>query len=217
MSESAVTMSAIYSGSQTGLNEAITHMSEEMSALSESLQDVLKGSAEQTKLLQAQANETYEINQRHLDAVRGQIDILTNDLATRIDQLMIGFSQLTEDLIGNVNTTIDNQNDQLGSGLKALTEIMADEARSISLYAQQINMDINQLNSTLGEAVSGFSQGIKLELSNVLSRFDEETADILRRLAVAASELGDAVEILPDVIRIRSNNPESEKNTDAGR
>ncbi|MDW7657582.1 MAG: hypothetical protein SCM11_10460, partial [Bacillota bacterium] len=211
MGESAATMSAIYSGSQTGLNDAITRMSDDMLSLSDALQSVLKGSAEQTKQLQEQANEAYEINQQHLDAVGGQIDILTNDLATRIDQLMIGFTQLTEDLIHNVQNTIDNQNDQLGSGLKALTEIMADEARSISLYAQQINMDINQLNSTLGEAVTGFSSGIQLELSSVLSRFDGETADILRRLSVAASEIGDAVEILPDIIRNRSGNAEKQK------
>jgi predicted HicB family RNase H-like nuclease len=212
MGESAATMSAIYSGSQTGLNDSITRMSDDMLSLSEALQSVLKGSAEQTKQLQEQANATYEINQQHLDAVGGQIDILTNDLATRIDQLMIGFSQLTENLIHNVQNTIDNQNDQLGSGLKALTEIMADEARSISLYAQQINMDINQLSGTLGEAVTGFSSGIQLELTSVLSRFDAETADILRRLSVAASEIGDAVENLPDVIHSRSGKADMPKN-----
>ncbi len=107
--------------------------------------------------------------------------------------------------------TIDNQNSELGTGLKALTEVMAEEARSISLYAQQINMDISQLNQNLGESVKGFSEGISLELNNVLTRFDEETADILRRLSIAASELGDAVEVLPDVIRSRASGADSVK------
>jgi hypothetical protein len=201
MSESAASMSAIYAGSQAGLTDAIANMSANMLDLSDSMQAVLRGSGEQTKQMQIQANETYEINQRQLEAVRGQIDILTNDLATRIDQLMIGFSQLTADLIKNVQSTVNNQNDQLGSGLKVLTEVMADEARSISLYAQQINMDINQLNSTLGQSVVDFAKGIQTELTQAISSFDQETADILRRLAIAAAELGDAVEILPDVLR----------------
>lgn len=208
ISESAASMQSIYAGSQTGLSEAISHMSTDMVSLSDTLQGILKGSAEQTRALQSQAQESYEINQQHLDAVRSQIDILTNDLSNRIDQLMIGFSQLTEDLIHNVQNTIDNQNDQLGSGLKALTGVMADEARSISLYAQQINMDIDQLSSSLGESVTSFAKGVQLELSGVLSRLDEETADILRRLSVAASELGDAVEVLPNVIRTRGSGEE---------
>lgn len=203
ISESANSMQAVYAGSQTGLSDAITRMSTDMISLSDTLQGILKGSAEQTRALQSQAQESYEINQQHLDAVRSQIDILTNDLSNRIDQLMIGFSQLTEDLIHNVQNTIDNQNDQLGSGLKALTEVMADEARSISLYAQQINMDIDQLSNSLGESVTSFAQGVKLELGGALTRLDSETADILRRLSVAASELGDAVEGLPDMIRAR--------------
>ena len=203
MSESAASMSAIYAGSQTGLSDAITSMSTTMVDLTESLQSVLTSSAEQTRNLQAQTAESFEINERQLDAVRSQIDILTNDLSNRIDQLMIGFSQLTEDLINNVRSTIDSQNDQLGTGLKALTGVMADEARSMSLYAQQINMDIDQLNGTLGAAVTNFSEGMNVELNNVLKQFDHETADILRRLSVAASEIGDAVEILPEMIRSR--------------
>ena len=216
MGESAATMSAIYAGSQTGLSDAIQQMSDHMQGLSGALTDVLNGSAEQTRQLQAQANETYEINQQQLDTMRGQIDILSNDLAVRIDQLMIGFSQLTEDLINNVRSTIDDQNNQLGGGLKLLTETMADEARSISLYAQQINMDINQLNGTLGEAVGNFSEGIQSELTGVLSRFDDVTSDILRRLSVAASELGDAVENLPDVIRTsREETRQADKENDS--
>ena len=203
MSESASSMSAIYAGSQTGLSDAISSMSTNMVDLTESLQAVLTGSAEQTKNLQAQTAESFEINERQLDAVRSQIDILTNDLSNRIDQLMIGFSQLTEDLINNVQQTINTQNDQLGTGLKALTGVMSDEARSMSLYAQQINMDINQLNSTLGQAVTSFSEGMNVQLNNVLKQFDSETADILRRLSIAASELGDAVEALPEMIRSR--------------
>ena len=214
MSDSASSMSAIYAGSQTGLSDAISNMSVNMLDLSESLQSILSSSAEQTKLVQAQAVESFEINERQLDAVRGQIDVLTNDLSNRIDQLMIGFSQLTSDLIENVQSTINNQNDQLGSGLKALTGVMADEARSMSLYAQQINMEIDQLNGTLGSAVKDFSEGMNLEIGNVLKQFDHETADILRRLSIAAAEIGDAIEVLPTVIQTRrTSSPDSNRPT----
>lgn len=201
MSESAASMSAVYAGSQEGLVEAITDMSERMKELSESLTAILSDSAEQTQRLQAQANETLEISQQHLDSVKNQVDILSSDLSGRIDQLLVGFSNLTADLMKNVQSAISDQNNELGGGLRTLTELMGEEARSISLYAQQIDMDIAELSGSLSDSVSRFSEGIQLELSSVLNRFDELTAEILRRLSVATAELGDAVENLPNVLR----------------
>lgn len=207
MSESAASMSAVYAGSQEGLVEAISAMSERMKELSESLTAILSDSAEQTQRLQAQANETLEISQQHLDSVKNQVDILSSDLSGRIDQLLVGFSNLTADLMKNVQSAISDQNNELGGGLRTLTELMGEEARSISLYAQQIDMDIAELSGSLSDSVSRFSEGIQLELSSVLNRFDELTAEILRRLSVATAELGDAVENLPNVLRFEQRSP----------
>jgi len=201
MSKAADVMGSVYEGSQAGLTEAISQMSTDLMRLSNVLSNVMTGSAEQTQMMQKQANEIYETNQRHLDAVRGQITLLSDELATRIDQLMLGFSNLTEDLIKNVNSSIENQNDALGGSLRSLTDVMSEEARSMSLFAQQINMDIDSLNNNLRSAVSEFDEGIRGELTSVLGQFDAEIADIVKRLARSATELGDAVEALPEAIR----------------
>ncbi|HAL74838.1 MAG TPA: hypothetical protein DCM45_07115 [Clostridiales bacterium] len=200
MSKAAEVMGSVYEGSQAGLSEAISQMSADLMRLSNVPPNVMTGSAEQTQMMQKQANEIYETNQRHLDAVRGQITLLSDELATRIDQLMIGFANLTEDLIKNVNNSISNQNDALGGSLRSLTDVMSEEARSMSLFAQQINMDIEALNSNLKTAVSDFDSGMREELAGTLRQFDNEVADIVKRLARAAGELGDAVEALPAAI-----------------
>jgi len=70
----------------------------------------------------------------------------------------------------------------------------------MSLFAQQITMDIDSLSSTLSSSVAGFNQDIRTELSGVLTSFDKDIADVLKRLSVATSELGDAVEALPEAL-----------------
>jgi hypothetical protein len=202
MSRAADSMSSVYAGSQSGLSEAISQMSNDLLHLSDVLSSVMSTSAEQTRLIQSQSMETFEINQKHLDAVRGQIIILSDELSTRIEQLMIGFTGLTEDLVKNIDKTINIQNDTLGGSLTSLTEIMGNEARSMSLFAQQINMDIDSLNETLKSAVSNFDSGMRQELSTILGQFDDEISNVVRRLAHAAIELGDSVEALPQAIRL---------------
>ena len=201
MSKAAEVMGSVYEGSQAGLSEAISQMSGDLMRLSDVLSAVMSGSAEQTRQMQTQSLEIYEANQKHLDAVRGQITMLSDELSTRIDQLMLGFSNLTGDLINNVNESINTQNDTLGGSLRSLTDVMSEEARSMSLFAQQINMDIETLNTNLRSAVSDFDSGMRGELSTVLSQFDSEVADIIKRLARSAAELGDAVDALPEAIR----------------
>jgi hypothetical protein len=201
ISKATDSMSSIYAGSQSGLNEAINQMSNDLMRLSDVLSKVMATSAEQSREIQNQTKEIYEINQKHLDAVRGQINILSDELSTRIEQLMIGFSSLTEELVMNIDKTVNTQNVTLGSSLNGLTEIMGNEARSMSLFAQQINMDIDTLNETLRSAVGEFDSGIRLELTSMLGQFDHEVADVVKRLAQAAVELGDSVEALPQAIR----------------
>lgn len=179
MSHAAEIMGSVYEGSQTGLSEAISQMSRELIRLSDVLRSVMDGSAEQTRLMQSHSIEAYEINQKHLEAVHGQVDLLSDELANRIDQLMMGFTHLTEDLITNVNTSISSQNDTLGGSLRTLTEVMSEEARSMSLFAQQINMDIGSLNDNFKSAVSEFDVGIRKELTVVLGQFDTEITDIV--------------------------------------
>ncbi len=209
MSKAAEVMGSVYEGSQAGLSEAISQMSKDLMRLSEVLGAVMKGSAEQTRLMQTQSLEAYDINQKHLDAVRGQVGLLSDELATRIDQLMLGFGNMTEDMVKSVNASINNQNETLSGNLHSLTEIMSEEARSMSLFAQQINMDIDLLNQNLRTSVHEFDIGLRGELTSVLGEFDTEISEIVKRLARTAAELGDAVDALPEALRLMNKNKQS--------
>lgn len=70
----------------------------------------------------------------------------------------------------------------------------------MSLFAQEINSDIESLSSTLGSSVSSFNTEIRSGLENVLERFDLDVSEVLKRLMHATSELGDAVDALPEAL-----------------
>ena len=59
----------------------------------------------------------------------------------------------------------------------------------MSLFAQQINMDIESLNSVLRSAIEEFDSGIRRQLSEVLGQFDHEISDVVKRLARSSAEL----------------------------
>lgn len=197
ISESTASMSAVYVGSQSGLAGTIDRMTQEMASLSGSLQGILTDYASRADTLQSQSKETIDINRQHLDIVRQQLENLSNDLSTRIETLLLGFGNLTKDLLENVDSTINNQNNSLSASLRNLTEAMSNEARGMSLYAQEIQSDIEQLKDSMSTSVSEFNTEIGHGLNNALAQLDNQIAEILSRIAITAVELTDAVENLP--------------------
>jgi len=200
MSSSADKMSAIFAGSESGLSDSIELLSTNMTKLGEDLDRITSGTAKTTKDLQEQIEQSHSLNQRQIEDLTTQINTFSDELATRIEQLTLGFTQVTEELVKNVRSAINDQNNTLTGNLRHLVEVMSEESRSMSLFAQQITMDIDSLSSTLSSSVAGFNQDIRTELSGVLTSFDKDIADVLKRLSVATSELGDAVEALPEAL-----------------
>ncbi len=201
ISEATAGMSTVFNSSQAGVTENLARISVAMAGLDDALKTLLTDFGTQSQLLHEQTQATNEINRTHLDNMRSQIDVLSNELATRIETLMLGYGNMTRDLVDNVGSTIRDQNNTLGYTLKSLTETMSEEARGMSLYAQQIQSDIEALETNMGTAVGDFSIGIGRELNSALEQLDSQIADILNRLAITTVELTDAVEALPAALR----------------
>lgn len=200
MSTSADKMSAIFAGSESGLSDSISELAETMTALKTSMVEITSSSLQNTKDLQEQMEKSHLLNQQQISDLAEQITTFSDELATRIEQLTLGFTGITEDLVANVHASINEQNGIFSGDVRNLVEILGEESRSMSLFAQQINSDIETLSSTLGESVANFNSEIRNELDQVIGEFDHNIADVLKRLSHATTELGDAVDGLPQAL-----------------
>ena len=193
-------LNEIFARSQADLLQTVETFGSGLGELSSRMREVIDATAGQHDQIMTMNEQVSQVNQKQIEAVNNQINHLSDELSTRIEQMLIGFTHMSEDMLRQVDATVQNQNDTLGSSLRALTNTMEEEARSMSLYSQQITMDITSLSDSLRGAVGEFDQNIREELGQVLDQLDSQVAEILSRLTYTASELADAVEALPQAL-----------------
>jgi hypothetical protein len=194
-------MASVYEGNESMLSKSVNGMSSAMTDLAVRMEALFQNAGEDSRRTSEQAAAALQANETHLQEMRKQIEILSDELATRIDQVIIGFGSVTGETLTGFRDTMNAQNDAFTTNVKTLLETMEEESRSMSLYAKEIDMDLSQLNSTLQVSVSEFNQGMAEEIRKTLGVFDVGLAEIVQRLAVSASEIGDAVEALPNALR----------------
>jgi hypothetical protein len=194
-------MASVYEGNETKLSAAVNGMSTAMTDLAVRVEALFQNAAEDSRRTSEQAAAALEANEAHLQEMRKQIEILSDELATRIDQVIIGFGSVTGETLTGFRDTMNTQNDAFTVNVKTLLQTMEEESRSMSLYAKEIDMDITELNGTFQKSVSEFNQGMAEEIRKTLGVFDTGLAEIVQRLSVSAAEIGDAVEALPKALR----------------
>ncbi len=201
LTEAADRMSRLYEGTESHLSGSIDGMTGAMDKLAERVETTLGHAAEESRRTSEQAAAALEANQAHLDEMRKQIQVLSDELANRIDQIIIGFGSVTGETLTGFKQTMDTQNENFEANVKQLLTTMEDESRSMSLYAKEIDVDLTELNATLKGSVAGFNEEMLAEVKKTLGAFDEGLAEIVKRLSVASAEIGDAVEALPQALR----------------
>jgi hypothetical protein len=81
-----------------------------------------------------------------------------------------------------------------------LLQSFDEQARSISLYAKEMNFDITELSANMRESVATFTTGIREGIELTVGDFDKGLAELTERLAVTVEGISDAVENLPAAI-----------------
>ncbi len=194
-------MASVYEGNETRLSAAVGHMSTSMDQLGDRVVSLFENAGATSKQTAEQAAAALMANEAHLEEMRKQITILSDELATRIDQVIIGFGSVTGETLSGFRETLDAQNEAFTSNVKELLTQMEEESRSMSLYAKEIDVDLTELKSTFKDSVGLFNQGMTEEIQKTLGQFDTGLAEIVKRLAVSSAEIGDAVEALPQALR----------------
>ena len=201
LSDASSVLSSLYAGSSTGLTDSIQSMAREMAAFSERIQEVVDQLQTQLATVASQSTEALDRNQAHLSTMQEAVQTLSSELSTRVEQTLLGFSGTATELLEGFRNTSEVQGSLYSTQARELYESLSEEARSMSLYAKEISMDLHELNARLDTAIATFGESMQKELATALGAFDSGLADVTRRLVQSAAEIGDAVELLPETLR----------------
>lgn len=152
--------------------------------------------------VQAQAlREDYELfftrNEETAKTTLEEMDYQVQGLITRMSEEIGTMLQTT---IARNGEILSQYKDQTAGILTAFDE----QARSISLYAKEINMDISELSTNLGVSITEFNEKMREGLSLTIGDFDQGLAELTNRIANTVESITEAVEVLPERIKMES-------------
>jgi gas vesicle protein len=81
-----------------------------------------------------------------------------------------------------------------------LLQSFDEQARSIGLYAKEINLDIAELSNNLQTSVAEFSGRMQEGVQLTINEFDDGLSELTRRIANTVESICDAVETLPSAL-----------------
>jgi hypothetical protein len=113
-------------------------------------------------------------------------------------------TRMSED-VGTMLKTAVEENSAILSQYKDQTATLLtsfdEEARSMGLYAKEINMDVSELSQNLKASVAEFNEKINEGVQTTISDFDKGFAELAGRIANTVESIADAVENLPASIK----------------
>jgi gas vesicle protein len=127
-----------------------------------------------------------------------EMDYQIQGLITRMSQ---DIGVLMNDAIEKNGSILSQYKDQTTDILQSFDE----QARSIGLYAKEINLDITELSSNLNSSVGEFTEKIKEGIQVSISEFDTGLAELTKRISNTVESIADAVENLPASIKASGN------------
>ena len=127
-------------------------------------------------------------------------------------------SKIIEDMDYQIRSTIVRITEGIGTmmeeNIKANADILErykdntvdllqsfdEQARSIGLYAKEINLDVSELSANLQSSVAEFSAKMQEGVRMTLSEFDSGLSELTQRIANTVESISEAVEALPEVL-----------------
>jgi gas vesicle protein/archaellum component FlaC len=179
------------------MNEAMTNAGKE---IAHGIKEVTADNAEAISNLTEQAQNLrsdYETYFSRLDASTGK---LLEDMDYQIKDIIM---RITEDIGVMMKDSISANAEILDRYKDSTTDLLQsfdEQARSIGLYAQEINMDIRDLSGSLQNSVDEFRKGIQDGVRATLGEMDSGLSELTERIANTVESISDAVEALPEAI-----------------
>lgn len=182
------------------MNEAMTNAGRE---IAHGIKEVTADNAEAISNLTEQAQNLRSDYETYFSRLDTSTAKLLEDMDYQIKDIIMRITEdigvmMKENITANAEI-LDRYKDNTTDLLQSFDE----QARSIGLYAQEINMDIRELSESLHNSVDEFSKGIQDGVRVTLGEMDSGLSELTERIANTVESISDAVEALPEALSRR--------------
>lgn len=179
------------------MNEAMTNAGRE---IAQGIKEVTADNAEAISNLTEQAQNLRSDYDTYFSRLESSTGRLLEDMDYQMKDIIM---RITEDIgammkenIGANAEILERYKDNTMDLLQSFDE----QARSIGLYAKEINMDITELTSSLQTSAGEFSRSMQEGVHATLGEFDTGLSELTERIANTVENITDAIEALPEAL-----------------
>lgn len=189
--------------------ESRSHLNEDLALFGQQLAQLTAATSHMAELQQGNENGlSNSINQ-----LSSQLERYGHDLKEMVDQAEMALEQAKETAAGqtssadlhiaSIEAQVQKLSESLSSNISQLLENVGQETRTVARHSAEIGASLSSLNETLSRSLNDFSQESAQYVQNTLSEFDQNLAELVRRLSQATVEIRDAVDALPAALQQR--------------
>lgn len=179
------------------MNEAMTNAGREIAF---GIKEVTADNAEAIGNLTEQAQNLRSDYDTYFSRLEGSTAKILEDMDYQMKDIIM---RITEDIGAMMKENISANAEILErykDNTSDLLQSFDEQARSIGLYAKEINMDITELTSSLQTSVGEFGRSMQEGVRATLVEFDSGLSELTERIANTVESISDAVEALPEAI-----------------
>ena len=182
------------------MNEAMTNAGRE---IAKGIQEATSDNAQAIADLTEQATRLREDYDTYFGRLEDSTKQTLDDMDFHVQNITAGITEQTGAMLKDILEQNTQVLEQYKDSTTNLLQSFDEQARSIGLYAKEMNFDITELSSNLRESVATFTAGVREGIELTVGDFDKSLAELSERLAVTVEGISDAVEHLPDAINAR--------------
>lgn len=110
------------------------------------------------------------------------------------------FADKTAEVLSSLGKSLTDTMERFEKTTESMLSAYDEQARSIGLYAKELDVDINLLSTTLKESVEQFSSQLHNTVDRTFNDFDKGMSEITERLADTVKNIDETVANLPKII-----------------
>lgn len=168
-------------------------IAESINAASAGSVEIVQRLAEKTEQLKAEYDTFYN---RCQDANIANVD----SMEAAVQSVLGTFTDDAGQVMAKLETNISSAMNLFEGNTSELLSSLEEQARSIGLYAKELNFDVSSLSDSLRESVQIFTDQVSAGTQKTFSDFDAGLTEVSNRLANTIESVREAVEKLPEAV-----------------
>jgi hypothetical protein len=179
------------------MNDAMAHAGRE---IGKGIQGATADNAQAITELTEQAARLREDYDTYFGRLEDSTKQTLDDMDFHVQNITV---KMTEDISVMLKDILEQNTQVLEQYKENTTNLLQsfdEQARSISLYAKEMNYDITELSASMKDSVAVFTKQIQEGVTLSIGQFDSGLAELSVRIANTVENIADAVENIPAAI-----------------